>query len=1158
MSTVSVIYDLIGRDSASSAFKSASNSASSYESTMSRVSKAVVIAGAAIAAGAVAIGVESVKSAASFQSAMERIHTQADVAQSKIAGLSDGVLKLAGQVGANPDSLAESLYHVESAFASVGITGPKALNLVKIAAEGAKIGGADLVDVTNALDAAVASNIPGVQNYTQAMGALNSIVGAGDMKMQDLAEAFGTGMVATVKGFGLSLTDVGAALATFGDNNIRGSNAATQLRMAVQALAAPAKAGQEQLIAWGVSQGDLSQDMQKNGLLGALEHLEALFKANGVTATEQGQVITQMFGKKAGTGLNVLMDQMDRLKSKYPAITDGADKFGKAVDANNQTAQQQFDRLRGALDALGIRLGLDLLPPVTTFTQFLTSTMLPAAEKVAGKVAAIIPVASIESSIKKVISDVESLYDKLTGTTPAKAKGKPKPVTVTVPYTVKGMSTSGSYSSMVTQISKQAATAKVAPITIPYTLKGMSGAASIADMITKPSASDVAATMPSADSFGDLLSKALGRVNWGKLLADVIEGAVSGAQQIGAAFLTLLGKIDWTQMGGMFANIVVGLAVGLVNNLIPALISEAIHHPLDMVMFILSLIPIGKAAGILIDILDKVPFIGPLAKFFLGPVEKVGEMVESALGKMLGKVFGPVGDLIKGSFKDAGSWLESVGQDIIYGLWYGAEDALKFYVEFWSKIYDATMKPFLKAEVWLFNEGWDILDGLLEGATKLWTESLWPWIKSLGGKIIGLWVKANEWLFDAGWDVLDGLFQGASKLWTETLWPWARSLGTRIIGLWVKSNEWLFTAGWDVLDGLFQGASKLWTDTLWPWVRGIGGKIIGLYVKANVWLFDAGMKIVDGLKSGIVSGFTGIAKWVKAEIVDPLVNAVKSWFGIHSPSTVMAGIGGHLISGLMKGLTATGADQIAKYVFGSLPDALGAIVDKGLLSIAALPSKALSALGGLAGNVGSWFTNLFGGGSGGNSNPNVSLGQAMAKAMGWTGGNWNALYNLWMGESGWNQKALNPGSGAYGIPQALPADKMASAGGDWRTNPATQIKWGLGYIDQVYGSPANAYSKWLSRSPHWYGHGGTFAAGDLIGVGDRGPELLQFGQPGRVFSPEETRALLAAAGKGGDGGHFTGHLVLDSGELVGIIEGVIEREEQDTIRGLKSGSGSRR
>jgi phage-related protein len=86
--------------------------------------------------------------------------------------------------------------------------------------------------------------------------------------------------------------------------------------------------------------------------------------------------------------------------------------------------------------------------------------------------------------------------------------------------------------------------------------------------------------------------------------------------------------------------------------------------------------------------------------------------------------------------------------------------------------------------------------------------------------------------------------------------------------------------------------------------------------------------------------------------------------------------------------------------------------------------------------------------------------------------NFTALVQLWNGESGWNYQAENPSSGAYGIPQSLPADKMASAGSDWRTNAATQIRWGLGYIQSVYGSPSAAYSAWLSRNPHWYSKGG--------------------------------------------------------------------------------------
>jgi len=81
---------------------------------------------------------------------------------------------------------------------------------------------------------------------------------------------------------------------------------------------------------------------------------------------------------------------------------------------------------------------------------------------------------------------------------------------------------------------------------------------------------------------------------------------------------------------------------------------------------------------------------------------------------------------------------------------------------------------------------------------------------------------------------------------------------------------------------------------------------------------------------------------------------------------------------------------------------------------------------------------------------------------------WNCLNLLWEGESGWNFKAENSSSGAYGIPQSLPASKMASAGSDYRTNPVTQIKWGLNYIKQSYGTPCGAWDFWNNRSPHWY------------------------------------------------------------------------------------------
>ncbi|MGN6753923.1 MAG: lytic transglycosylase domain-containing protein [Intrasporangium sp.] len=101
-------------------------------------------------------------------------------------------------------------------------------------------------------------------------------------------------------------------------------------------------------------------------------------------------------------------------------------------------------------------------------------------------------------------------------------------------------------------------------------------------------------------------------------------------------------------------------------------------------------------------------------------------------------------------------------------------------------------------------------------------------------------------------------------------------------------------------------------------------------------------------------------------------------------------------------------------------------------------------------------------------NPRAAARVLMADH-GWTSdAQYNCLVNLWNGESAWRFTATNQSSGAYGIPQSLPGNKMAKFGNDWQTNPVTQMRWGLWYIEQSYGNPCNAWSFWLSKSPHWY------------------------------------------------------------------------------------------
>lgn len=116
----------------------------------------------------------------------------------------------------------------------------------------------------------------------------------------------------------------------------------------------------------------------------------------------------------------------------------------------------------------------------------------------------------------------------------------------------------------------------------------------------------------------------------------------------------------------------------------------------------------------------------------------------------------------------------------------------------------------------------------------------------------------------------------------------------------------------------------------------------------------------------------------------------------------------------------------------------------------------------------SWTPAPSGGGGSGDNSP--SGAQASARAMlgnyGWGDDQFGCLVSLWNKESGWNYQAYNSGSGAYGIPQALPGSKMSSAGGDWQTNAATQVAWGLGYISGRYGTPCGAWGH--SQSVGWY------------------------------------------------------------------------------------------
>jgi hypothetical protein len=94
-----------------------------------------------------------------------------------------------------------------------------------------------------------------------------------------------------------------------------------------------------------------------------------------------------------------------------------------------------------------------------------------------------------------------------------------------------------------------------------------------------------------------------------------------------------------------------------------------------------------------------------------------------------------------------------------------------------------------------------------------------------------------------------------------------------------------------------------------------------------------------------------------------------------------------------------------------------------------------------------------------------SIAYSLLPSFGFSTDQFGCLNDIWSRESGWRYNAENA-SGAYGIPQALPGSKMASAGPNWQTDPTTQIKWGLGYIKGRYGTPCDAWAAWQVQG--WY------------------------------------------------------------------------------------------
>lgn len=325
------------------------------------------VALAAIGVVAVVGGlVYAAKAAGDFQSKMTGLVTGAGESKDAIGLVSKGILDMAGQVGQSAGSLADGMFMIESA----GYRGAAGLNVLKNAAEGAKVGNAQLATVADAVTTVLADYHMGAEGAADATNFLVAVVKQGKTHMEDLA-----GSLAHVLPFAsalhVPLDQIGGAMATMTAKGIPAADAATYLRFTMSALANETPKGAKALQEIGLTSKKVGQVLQNEGLLPALkliqDHLAKKFPKGGTDMVAAlGNIVGGTRGLGAAlqlTGMN-LNDFISATANVSKAIKEGKGHVIGWADVQKDL-NFQVDAGKAAFEAAGIKLGTKLLPGLT-------------------------------------------------------------------------------------------------------------------------------------------------------------------------------------------------------------------------------------------------------------------------------------------------------------------------------------------------------------------------------------------------------------------------------------------------------------------------------------------------------------------------------------------------------------------------------------------------------------------------------------------------------------------------------------------------------------------------------------------------------------------------------------------------------------------------
>jgi SLT domain-containing protein len=437
------------------------------------------------------------------------------------------------------------------------------------------------------------------------------------------------------------------------------------------------------------------------------------------------------------------------------------------------------------------------------------------------------------------------------------------------------------------------------------------------------------------------------------------------------------------------------------------------------------------------------------------------------------------------------------------------------------------------------------------------------WIGNIRNFFVSIW----NTIYNNFFNILHNIEGVAVKTWNtiySTVVQYMNNVRNFLVGIWnsirntavstwnaiyrtvvqyMNNIKTFFTQIWNSIYTFFRGKVndiKNFAVTTWrqlisdvkTWFGKIKGTITTAFNGAKNWLVQAGKDIWNGFVAGMQSIVSGIAKTITGWGGD-IIKAVKGVFGIKSPSTVMHGLGQHMMTGFINGMLKNGTNMgdlikmafgisgdpfqwLAKNIgtfgaglLGKIPGIAGELVKK----VPSILGKLAGMGGGLLKKIGSFLG--FGGG-GGASIPTAQHAALLASAASLAGvpANWIGPMNTLVArESGWNPGAINltdsnakAGHPSQGLAQTIPSTFAAYAipGLGGITNPLANLVAAFRYIKATYGSIFNVQQA-VGATPKGYATGG-YARG-LVKVGENGPELFDAGNGGHVYNAQETQEM---------------------------------------------------